>query len=92
MVFGLLGGRDIIQCSFSWRIHNSFNNSRLAINQLQPFFFWNNGLVKIEVGFLIIVGAFGESLFECPKSNPKGHASLNAPQGKRRPAHNNHNY
>jgi hypothetical protein len=39
--------------------------------------------------------AFGESLFACPKSNPKRHASSRhggTPQGKRRPAHNSQNY
>jgi hypothetical protein len=35
------------------------------------------------------VSAFGDSLFACPKSKQKGHASLNAPQGKRKPTHNN---
>jgi hypothetical protein len=51
-----------------------------------------SGLVNFEVRFLFDVGAFGESLFACPKSNPKGHASLIAPQEKRLPAHNSHIY
>jgi hypothetical protein len=52
------------------------------------FFLWFNVMVNFEVGFLFDVGAFGEFLFACPKRNQKRHASLIAPQGKRRPAHN----
>jgi hypothetical protein len=42
---------------------------------------------------LVPSASFFVRFFVCPKKEPKkGHASLNAPQGKRRPAHNNHNY
>jgi hypothetical protein len=35
------------------------------------FFLLFNVMVNCGVGFLFDIGAFGESLFECPKSNPR---------------------
>jgi hypothetical protein len=42
-----------------------------------------SGLVNFEVRFLFDVGAFGESLFACPKSNPKGQPKPPAMAGLR---------
>jgi hypothetical protein len=51
-----------------------------------------SGLVNFEVRFLFYVGAFGESLFACPKSNPKGQPKPIAPRVVGRPAHNSQFY